>query len=110
MFQTNFGVRKRATILNGATNSDTIDWRHYSFGTVKWPAAFTGATVSFVVCDTSTGTFVPLTDDVGTLITLTVSVSKTTPLPVELAGAAYFQFVSASAEGADRSLVMTCKP
>ena len=97
-------------IANGATASAEILLLGYAQGGFALPAAFTGASISFQVARVSGGTFLALRDDTNTVISITVAVSVAYPLPVELfAGWAAAKIVSASAEGAARTLEVVLK-
>ncbi len=98
-----------STILSGQTDSDVIDFKDFAQGGFILPAAFTGATVSFKVCNTSGGTFVALYDAANVLVSLTVTAARAYAFPVALFPFAFVKIVSASAEGADRLLDVALK-
>jgi hypothetical protein len=92
------------TIANGASTSSAFDGSNFSaFGAVL-PAAFTGASISFTVCDTAAGTFVALFDVANVLVSVPVTQGRAYDLPSELAAFPFFKIVSASAEGAARTI------
>lgn len=69
----------------------------------------TGATISFKVSDSATGTFVPLYDDAGNLISITATDDACVALTssaasMGLAPCKWVKLVSASAEAAERSI------
>lgn len=68
------GVKEQSvrtvTIANGASQSGAISLGAYRLGGIIMPAAWTTAAITFLVCDTVDGTFVPLHDDVGTEVTI----------------------------------------
>lgn len=98
------------TIANAATTSDAVTGAasYQSFGVIM-PAAFTGTTLTFTVCDTSGGTYVDLYDRFGNQVTMTVGTSKAYDLPVELIGFPFWKIKSGSSEGGSRSLVVVGK-
>jgi hypothetical protein len=96
------------TIANGATDSGTLIFDHYSFGMFVIPAAFTGATVSFLVSADGT-TFFPLRNAANSLISYTVTVGNAYPFPDEVGAAHSLKIRSASAEGAARTIVVSLK-
>lgn len=92
------------TISNGTTTSPTIDIRQWGQGGFIMPAAFTGATVSYLVSDRIGGNFVALA---GT--TTTVSASNAYAFPAAVMAFNYVQIKSASSEGADRVITLSFK-
>ena len=89
-----------AIIPNAATTSNQVSLKGIRVGAILFPAAFTGATISFELPDGGTG-FEPLNG-----ITLTPIVSEFVALTEAQAWALGddFRIVSASAEGAERIL------
>jgi hypothetical protein len=85
-----------------------VDARLWAIFGLVMPAAFTGATVSFKV-SADNATFQPLYDNAGAAVSLTVGASQSFDLPTALASWPYWKVVSASAEGAARTLVVACK-
>lgn len=96
------------TIANGATVSDAMQISEFAALGLVMPAAFTGASVSFQVSHDGT-TYQALYDTTNNLVSLTVAVSRSYDLPAALSAWRFFKVVSASAEGADRSLVISAK-
>lgn len=96
------------TIANGATASSALKFGDYAFGLFFIPSAFTGATVTFQVSYDGT-TYVVLKDSSNTDISYTVTASKAYPFPDEASGAAYIKIISASAEGAARTIYCSVK-
>lgn len=105
---TRFPKHPSCTIANGGTNSTGIDFSAYAFGQFTIPSAFTGATVTFQ-CSVDGSTYTTLNDSSNATISYTVTASRTYPLPDELSGAHYFRIVSASAEGAARTILLSLK-
>lgn len=101
-------ARQRVTIANGGTTSTSVNGRYYSYYGVQWPT-MTGATCTFEVCDTEDGTYIGLVDSAGAAVSSPATDGKAMMLPVELAPWNFWRFVSAGAEGAERSLVVICK-
>lgn len=106
------------TIANNETTSTafTAEW-HAAYGLVV-PAAFTGASISFTVCadaSVDSPTFQPLyeLDDPSTgtqrQVTLAVTQGRSYDLPAALTTWQAWKIVSASSEGAARSLVVVGK-
>lgn len=62
---------KTATIADGATKSDAIEIRDYVLTGILIPAGMEGTTMSFEVCDSLAGTYVPLYRSDGTQVTIT---------------------------------------
>lgn len=96
------------TIANAATTSDAIDARGYAMFGLVMPAAFTGASITFEVSDDNS-TFQALYDQSNVQVSLTVAASRSYDLPVELATWPYWRVVSASAEAAQRALLIVAK-
>lgn len=102
-------VGASAVIANGQTTSGAVDHRGYSAGGFSIPSAFTGASVSFLACDTIDGTYQALYTTANALVSIPVAASRSYPLPAELDGWAFFKIVSASSEAADRTIRLTLK-
>lgn len=102
----------KAVIANGATTSGAVDLRGKTLLAVETPAAFTGVTLSFSVCDTEDGTYIPvrhLNVLASTAFTLTsVSTSQHIVIASSLMpkgfGNCFVKVISGSAEGAARTL------
>jgi hypothetical protein len=107
----------KSTILNGAALSGVVNMQDYALGSIITPAAWTAAAIAFKVCDSPTGTFVPLRGATGAILEITnVVVSGAFPLPAELLSCAYFQVWSETAgagtdvnQGADRIMTLMLK-
>jgi hypothetical protein len=97
------------TIANGATTSDFCNAAMWAMFGLIMPAAFTGTTLTFTVCNTPAGTYQALYDVSNATVSLTVAVSRSYDLPAELSAWPYFKIVSGSAEGAARSLIIVKK-
>ena len=100
---------KTVTIANGADTSSAADLEHFTVIGIRWPASFTGATVTFLASDTGGGTYVELVDSSGTAVSVTVAAGKVTGYIPDLAGIRFVKVKSASAEAAERSVVFICK-
>lgn len=98
-------------IPSGSTVSQTVDISAYgeNVGFVAFiiPAAFTGSSVSFKVSIDDT-TYVPLNDSSNSLISINVSVSTAYSFKQDVRSCMdpwrFFQMVSASSEGASRTI------
>lgn len=98
-----------ATIDNGATTSGAIDVGGMSLVGIKFPAAFTGTTVTFTMCDTLGGTYVPVYNASGA-VSYTIAQARYYAIaPADFSGIRYLKIVSGSAEGAARTLVLSLK-
>jgi len=96
------------SIANGQTDSNAVSFDPYSFGFFIIPAAFTGATVSFLVSADGV-TFTPLRNAANALISYTVTPDNAYPFPDEVGAAMSIKLRSASAEGATRTIVTSVK-
>jgi hypothetical protein len=102
------------TIPNGAALSQAISMHDYASGMIIMPAAWTAAALSFKVCDSQGGTFVPLKVAAGTVCELTVAANVAFALPADLASVAYFKLWSETGssdvtQGADRNMILVLK-
>lgn len=102
------GKSPSVIIPSGQTDSNGFIYDPYSFGLFVIPAAFTGASVSFKVSADGSN-FYPLRSAANTLISYTVAAGTAYPFPDELGGAIYARIVSASAEGAARTIIIMAK-
>ena len=96
------------TIASGATASSAINLRGYAQAGYLIPSAFSGATVTFQVSAENT-TYQVLHDSTNTVITQTVTASKAYALPISCFAFGYVKLISASAEGADRTIIVSLK-
>jgi hypothetical protein len=105
-----------ATIANGATTSNSIDTSSFDslqgFVGFVMPAAFTGASISFNVSIDDV-TYQQLFASGGSAISITVTAGKTFAFTQdhrsELIPWRYIQLVSASSEGAARTITLLFK-
>lgn len=98
------------TIASGQTTSEAFRAGAYSRVSLQFPAAFTGATVTFEAAQHQTDTFVALP------ATVVMVVAASTIVPAAdfatlhgLAAVEWLKIVSASAEAADRTIVVHLK-
>ncbi len=98
-----------ATIANGATSSGEIDIRNAAGGSFQIPSSFTGASVSFTGSNESGGTFVAVHDSSNVVISQTVTASKGYAFPAACMQFRFLKIVSASAEGAARTIQIALK-
>ncbi len=93
----------------GTTTNEVLDLQGYNHLGLILPAAFTGIALSFTVCDTATGTFVPLTDSAGATLSYVVAPSKAVAFGdrtnTDLLAFRFMKVVSGSAEGATRTII-----
>lgn len=98
-----------ANIANGAQVTGVIPTGGFKLSGIKMPAAFTSVTLTFTVCDTANGTFVPLNNASGP-VTYTVAVSNYYAInPADFEGVAFFKINTNAAEGAARILTLSMK-
>jgi hypothetical protein len=98
-----------ASIANGGTTSGEILLKHFVLLGVALPAAFTGASLTFLVAEQPGGTFQPLYDDTGAQVTLGVAAGRSYTLPAALAAWPVCKLVSSAAEGGARTLTLVTK-
>ena len=109
-----------ATILNGASQSGTIDLRDYAIAAIVMPAGWDAAAITFLASATAGGTFAAVYDDAGTEVSITsvnavagrVIVNKT--ILEQLAGLRFVKIRSGVAatpvnQTADRSITVMLK-
>lgn len=101
-------ARKTITIANGSDTSAAFDLEHYPRQGVVWPT-MTAATATFLVCDTTDGTYVELVNTSGAAISVTVSSGKAMTLPAELAPWRHAKLKGNLAEAAARSIQLILK-
>lgn len=109
-FQGNFMFDKTITILNTATASSVVECAGLTFCGVKFPAAFTGTTITFQMCDTIGGTYVPVHNAAGTAISYTIAANRYSAIdPKDFYGINFLKIISGSAQAADRTLTVSLK-
>lgn len=96
------------TITSGQATSSACTVTGFAILGLVMPAAFTGASLTFTVSHDGT-TYQSLYDSTNTQVSLTVAASRSYDLPTALASWPYFKVVSASNEGADRTLYVSMK-
>lgn len=101
--------RQTLVIANGETTSTAFTSSNFAAFGLQMPAAFTGASVTFTVSADDGATYQALYDTTNTLVSLTVAASRSYDLPSALTAWDHFKIVSASAEGAARSLIVIGK-
>lgn len=105
-----FNPNYAATILSGQQESSVIQCGGFVLCGVKIPAAFTGTTLTFEMCDTVGGTYVPVNGVDGSAISYTVAQGNYYAIdPKDFQGINFLKIKSGSAEGADRALVVSMK-
>jgi len=103
-YTTNIREKDIALIASGGTDSNILNSLGRTLVALRFPAAFTGATISFKVSNEADGTFLPLYDKAGTLIAITATDGAHVSLPSDLYSCRYIKIISAGAEGAARSI------
>lgn len=91
------------TIASSGTQSEEVDIQEWAFGSVQFPSAFTGATVSIQGQCGDSGAWVAVHDSSGAL-SMTVTASTIQRIPDAVFGCTKIRFVSASSEAAERTL------
>lgn len=108
-YQGQFNPNLSETIASGQTTSGVVSTGGMALCGILMPAAFTGTALTFVVCNTSGGTYQPLYNSSGQ-VSYTVAASRYIAItPVDFAGVAFFKIVSGSSEGATRTLICSMK-
>ena len=106
-------VNPEATLVDISVDDDltpAINIEAASFGMVYTPSTFDGTAVSFDVCDTEGGTFVPLENASSTLVSVTTAASQAFAIPDEVFGARFMKIKCASAQTTtDTQFVVTLK-
>ena len=105
--------RQEVTIDSGDTASEAFEFQASSRFGIIFPAAMTGATYTFQASDREEGTYVALEDDAGNAIGGTITASTAVGVSGTdlecLTAFRWLKIVSASAEGADRVLIVVGK-
>jgi hypothetical protein len=93
------------------TTSGVITLKGYALVGLKFPAAFTGTTVTFTMCDTVGGTYVPVKSAfTGTAVSYTVAAAGYNAIdPTLFHGIPFLKIVSGSTEAAARTIVYSLK-
>lgn len=102
---------KPAVIAASGTTSAALDLEGFSLVGIKVPAAFTGTALTFSVCDTLAGTYVPLkVTTSGTALSYTVSQGNYYAIdPKDFYGVRFLKIISGSTEGTQRTLLCSLK-
>lgn len=99
-----------ATIANGQQISSVINCGGLTLCGVKIPSAFTGTALTFLMCDTIDGTYVPVNGVDGSAISYTVAPSGYYALdPKDFQGIQFLEIKSGTAEAAARTLICALK-
>ena len=91
-------------VPNAGALSPAINIKDFDSGAFIIPAAWTAASLAFKVCDTISGTYVPLRDKAGALIEMTsmpTAASEARLLPAEVFNSAPFVKLWSETAGAD---------
>lgn len=110
-YQGNFNPNQSVGIANGQQVSAAISCGGLVLCGILLPAAFTGTALTFEVCNTLGGTYVPLNSTTsGTLLTYTVAQGTYCAIdPKDFQGVQYLKIKSGSSEGAARTLICSLK-
>jgi hypothetical protein len=101
-----------AVIANGATDSNWVDLQGKQLVAIVFPATMTGGSVKFRGrVDSGSGNMITEKKTPGTDYPVPFVANKWTPIDVDVfCGAASLQVVSASAEGAARTIRLITRP
>lgn len=101
----------QTTIANAQTTSAAIDLNGLSLVGIKLPAAFTGTALTFTMCDTVNGTYVPVRSGTsGSALSYTVAQGQYHAIdPKDFYGIRFLKIVSGSSEAALRTLIIALK-
>lgn len=94
------------TIAAGAATSSAFVVDGFAIGMVHLPSTFDGTAITFTVCATAGGTYVPYEGSDGSAVSITTSASNAFALPEGLFGTRYAKLVSGSNQ-ADTDTVIT---
>jgi hypothetical protein len=110
-FAGSFNPALSVAIANGQQSSAPISCGGLALCGIKLPAAFTGTTVTFEMCDTVGGTYVPVKSTTsGTALSYTVAQGTYCAIdPKDFQGIAFLKIKSGSAEGGARTLICSLK-
>lgn len=96
-------------IANTAQLSAAIPCGGMALVGIKFPAAFTGTTVTFEMCDTLAGTYVPVYNSAGP-VSYTIAQGRYYAIdPKDFYGINFLKIKSGSAEAAGRTLICSLK-
>lgn len=108
-YQGNLNPNQSVDIANGQQSSAAINCGGFTLVGIKVPAAFTGTTLTFEMCDTLGGTYVPVKNAAGA-VSITVAQGNYYAVdPKDFYGINFLKIKSGSAEGAARTLVCSLK-
>jgi len=97
------------SIANGQTVSGALDLQGLALVAFQMPAAFTGTTMTFQG-SFDDSTYQAIYNTSNTAYSITVAVSRTYAInPADFAGFRYVKFVSGSAEGGARTIVVSTR-
>lgn len=109
-YQGNFNPGYQAVIPNAGQESSVITCGGLVLVGFITPAAFTGTAVTFEMCDTVGGSYIPVTGISGSAISYTVAAGKYYAVdPKDFQGINFLKIKSGSAEGAARTLICSLK-
>lgn len=96
-------------ILSGQTKSAAVSLRGTTICGIYVPSSFTGASISFEASPDGV-TFSPIKSPAGTLLSIPVVAGDYASLyPLDFVGIEFLKLVSASAEAADRSIILSLR-
>ena len=110
-YEGQLNAAQNVVIANAGTASAAIDCGGFTLVGIKIPAAFTGIALTFTMCDTIDGTYVPVkVTTSGTALSYTVAPGGYYAIdPKDFYGIRYLKIVSGSSEAAERTLVCSLK-
>jgi hypothetical protein len=99
-----------AVISASGTKTAAISCGGMALVGIVLPAAFTGTTLTFEVCDTLAGTYTPLYDSSNSLVSMTVAQGRAYAVdPKNFQGINFLKIVSGSTEGSARTIICSLK-
>lgn len=104
-----FNANQATTIANGASSSSATNSGGMCLVGVKMPAAFTGTSISFEICETVDGTYVQLYNTSG-VVSYVAAASRFIAIdPSDFQGVLFFKVKSNASEAAQRTVICSLK-
>ena len=108
-YQGNFNANYQAVIAASGTTTGAIACAGFVLCGILVPAAFTGTALTFTMCNTVGGTYVPVKNSSGA-VSYTVAQGNYYAIdPNDFYGVNFLKIVSGSTEGSARTLICSLK-